>query len=320
MNPRDSDRFIRTGPKLPPPAHGIRAKQAGATWWGQRWIEALSRIAPEYGKRLERGRSYARNGRTHDLSIAAGAVSALVTGSRPTPYSVRLRLSPLTAAEWSAVIERLAAHAAFSAELLAGRMPDSIEEAFAAANVQLFPKTARDLVTECSCPDWANPCKHVAACHYVLGEAFDRDPFLLFELRGRTREQVLAALRAARSGGAEHAEPAAPDPQLRTVALAALAAEEYDEPRGELPRLRLHFAAPPVHGALLTQLGKPAAWSGNESPAELLAPLVRAAAERARALAWAEDPPAQPAPETAAQADPSPAQPARRKRSPRKRR
>src|SRR5262245_11897539 len=78
MDPRDRDRFIRTGPKLPPPAHGIKAKRAGVTWWGQRWIEALARMAPDYRARLERGRSYARNGRAHDLTVEAGSVSALV--------------------------------------------------------------------------------------------------------------------------------------------------------------------------------------------------------------------------------------------------
>ncbi|HKU43646.1 MAG TPA: hypothetical protein VJR89_36055 [Polyangiales bacterium] len=296
--PRDRERFfIRSGPKLPPPAHGIKAKRAGTTWWGQRWIEALVRIAPAYASRLERGRSYARNGRTHDLEVGAGSVTALVTGSRPKPYAVSLKLAQLTAAEWTKVIEALAAHAAFSAELLAGSMPESIDDAFAAAGVSLFPKQARDLVTDCNCPDWANPCKHVAACHYVLGEAFDRDPFLLFELRGRTREQVLDALRAARSGGDAADELPADSGVPRTMALSALDAAEYDKPRAELPRLALKFEPPAVHGAILEQLGKPAAWSGEASPAELLAPLVRAAAERARAIALADEPPSTPVPQ-----------------------
>ncbi|HKP57974.1 MAG TPA: SWIM zinc finger family protein [Polyangiales bacterium] len=280
------DNFFRSGPKRPPPAHGIKIKKAGSTWWGQRWIEALERMAPEYAKRMERGRSYARAGRTHDLSVEPGSVHAQVTGSRPKPYAVSLRLTQLTASDWQAAIAAMAAHAAFSAELLAGHMPQAIDEAFATAGVSLFPQAKRDLVTECNCPDYANPCKHVAACHYVLGEAFDRDPFLLFELRGRTREQVLAALRAARGGDASSSEPAAG--VALTVALPQLSADDYDKPRAELPHLSLSFDAPPAHGALLQQLGKPAAWSGDGSPAQLLEPLVRAAAERARALALGE--------------------------------
>jgi uncharacterized Zn finger protein len=79
-------------------------------------------------------------------------------------------------------------------------MPQAIDEVFVAAGVSLFPKQRADLRTSCSCPDWGDPCKHVAATHYVLGDALDRDPFLLFELRGRTKDQVLDALRAARGG------------------------------------------------------------------------------------------------------------------------
>ena len=87
-----------------------------------------------------------------------------------------------------------------NSELLAGQMPQAIDEVFVEAGVSLFPKQRADLKTRCSCPDWGDPCKHVAATHYVLGEAFDRDPFLLFELRGRTKHEVLSALRSARGG------------------------------------------------------------------------------------------------------------------------
>ena len=92
------------------------------------------------------------------------------------------------------MIDALAEQAIFTAQLLAGEMPQTIEEAFTAAGVSLFPDNSAALETNCSCPDRANPCKHVAATHYILGEQFDEDPFLLFRLRGRSQEQIMAAL------------------------------------------------------------------------------------------------------------------------------
>jgi uncharacterized Zn finger protein len=293
MSPEDNGRFFRSGPKRPPPADGIKVKAAGQTWWGQRWIEALERMAPGYALRLARGKTYARAGRTHDLAVHAGQVTAKVTGSRAQPYEIELQVAQLSAAAWQSAIEAMASKAQFSAELLAGQMPRAIDEAFAGAGVSLFPVQATDLTTKCSCPDWANPCKHVAATHYVLGEALDRDPFLLFELRGRTKDQVLTALRAARSGSSASAD-ASETHETGAAAFTAMRidridADDYDAPRAPLPSLQLDFAAPAAHATVLQQLGKPAAWSGEDSPLERLAPLVRAAADRARSIALAEE-------------------------------
>ncbi|HYJ11588.1 MAG TPA: SWIM zinc finger family protein, partial [Polyangiaceae bacterium] len=187
--------------KQPPPAHGIKLKQAGTTWWGQRWIEALESVLRGHAGRLARGRTYARAGRTHDLIVCGGKVSAKVTGSRETPYEVTIELSQLEADVWSRAIAGMAARAQFAAELLGGRMPEAIDEVFRAAGKSLFPEQKAELRTQCSCPDTGDPCKHVASTHYLLGEALDRDPFLLFELRGRTKAEVMSALREARASG-----------------------------------------------------------------------------------------------------------------------
>src|SRR5204863_883072 len=128
---------------------------------------------------------------------------------------------------------QMAARAQFAAELLDGRMPEQIDEVFRACEVSLFPETRDDCVTDCSCPDWGDPCKHVAATHYVLGEALDRDPFLLFELRGKAKAEVLEALRAARGG---KKAPAAPE--IATISLGRVTPDDYDRPRAPLPRLR----------------------------------------------------------------------------------
>jgi uncharacterized Zn finger protein len=326
------------GPRPPPPEHGIKVKRIGSTWWGQRWIRALEAISEGYSGRLARGRVYARTGRVHDLVVAAGKVTASVTGSRPEPYQVTIELDTLSDSAWSQAIQAMAGQARFAADLLAGQMPAELDEAFQAAGTSLFPVEEADLETTCSCPDWANPCKHVAATHYVLGEALDRDPFLLLELRGRTRDRALTELRAARAedqacgaspedqargaspedqargaspeGGDE--EPAAARPRRRRggggprdldqgaeveiarVKLGKLSAAEYDRPRAALPALHLALDAPAAPGALLQQLGKPGSWSIDASPVDLLAPLVRAAAERARELALAEPAPGAP--------------------------
>jgi uncharacterized Zn finger protein len=282
--------------KKPPPERGIRMKKAGTTWWGKRWIEALEHVLRGDSGRLARGRTYARAGRTHDLVVKDGKVTAQVTGSRATPYEVTIELTELSAASWRKAIDGLAKKAQFSAELLAGQMPQAIDEVFVEAGASLFPKQRADLETSCSCPDSGDPCKHVAATHYVLGEALDRDPFLLFELRGRTKDQVLDALRAARGGVGEtparkrgkSKEPEDKSIEVPTVQLGKLKAADYDRAREPLPALHFSFDEPVTHGAVLRQLGAPTTWQSHASPADVLAPLVRAAAETARRIAMAE--------------------------------
>lgn len=288
--------WYKRAPKKPPPERGIRMKKAGTTWWGQRWIEALENVLRGDSGRLARGRTYARAGRTHDLVVKGGKVTAKVTGSRATPYQIAIELTELSPSAWKKAIDGLAKKAQFSAELLAGQMPQTIDEVFVDAGVSLFPKQRADLKTSCSCPDWGDPCKHVAATHYVLGEALDRDPFLLFELRGKTKAHVLDALRAARGGVGEtpakkpgkSRAPADATIEVPTVKLGKLKATEYDKPREPLPTLRFGFDEPVAHGAVLRQLGAPTAWEGDASPADVLAPLVRAAAQAARRIAMAE--------------------------------
>jgi uncharacterized Zn finger protein len=180
------------------PANGLKARSRrgpiGSTWWGRRWIEGLRAFGWE--NRLERGRTYARGGQVVRFRIAPGQIDAKVQGSRPAPYQVRIAVRPIPDRGWTAASRALARRPGLVGALLTGEMPSSVEEAFAASKVPLFPSTDRDFQTDCSCPDWANPCKHVAAVHFLVGEALDRDPFLLFELRGRPKERFLSDLRS----------------------------------------------------------------------------------------------------------------------------
>jgi uncharacterized Zn finger protein len=194
---------------------GIKARsKRGAfakNWWATRWIQAMERLVDP--GRLGRGRRYARKGQVRSLEETGEGVTARVQGSRPRPYQVTIHVAPLTDPQWEKVIDALAEQALFTAQLLAGEMPEDIGQAFQAAGVSLFPDKGGDLTTGCSCPDWANPCKHVAAAHYLLGERFDEDPFLLFRLRGRTQEQILKALRGRRAGQASLAEGEGDEPE-----------------------------------------------------------------------------------------------------------
>jgi uncharacterized Zn finger protein len=186
---------------------GIKARSArgaiGESWWSQRFIAVLESFA--LGSRLTRGRNYARKGQVLSLSIGPGLVTASVQGSRTTPYTVKVALKPFSALVWAKVEVLLAEQALYSAHLLAGHMPPEIEEVFAAAGAPLFPTALRDLTMSCTCPDFAVPCKHLAATFYLLAEAFDADPFEILHWRGKEREDLLARLRELRAG--EDAEP-----------------------------------------------------------------------------------------------------------------
>ena len=183
---------------------GIKAQSRrggfGRSWWAGRWIAALEGF--DIGARLDRGRSYARQGQVLSIAVDKGAVTAGVQGSRARPYGVRIRVATFKSPDRKKLARALQDRPVFAATLLAGRMPEQIEDVFRDAGLSLFPDRSGDLATDCTCPDWSNPCKHVAAVYLLLGEEFDRDPFLIFKLRGIEREELLrlAGYEAAESG------------------------------------------------------------------------------------------------------------------------
>lgn len=247
------------------PADGIKAKNKqgafGTSWWAKRWIEILESFG--YGSRLTRGRTYARGGAVLNIDVTAGKVSAKVQGSRSTPYKVTVELAVLDASQWEQALDAIAEQAIFAAKLLAGEMPQTIEEAFEVAQVPLFPRKANDLKTNCSCPDFANPCKHIAAVHYLLGERFDEDPFLLFELRGRTQAQIIEDLRKRRSEGQFIAEEASlPAPELAPPLHELLAS--FDQFGPDMAQLTPQIGPPAMEAALLRRLGAPPGEIGDE--------------------------------------------------------
>jgi uncharacterized Zn finger protein len=251
---------------------GIKARsQRGSfakNWWAQRWIAALERLVDS--GRLTRGRSYARQGQVLSIEETKDGIAARVQGSQRTPYRIRIQISPLSDVEWEKVFDALAEQAIFTAQLLAGEMPQEIESTFEKAKVSLFPARRADLHTDCSCPDPANPCKHIAATHYILGERFDEDPFLIFRLRGRTQEQVMAALRQRRAGGSEIAEDEMEEPEVVTPLDAQV--DHFWEFPAPLEGFSVSIRPPTIEMPVLKRLGE-----ANFVPAPGLESLLRGA-------------------------------------------
>jgi uncharacterized Zn finger protein len=192
--------FSRYGPRTA--RGGIKSQTSrgsfGKNWWAQRWIQVLESF--DLGGRLARGRTYARQGQVLSIDIQEGAVDSTVQGSRRDPYKVKLRVKTIPLHQWLELSKTAFNQAKVAAKLLAGEMPQDIETLFAAHDLSLFPVKYGDLETECSCPDYSNPCKHIAAVYYLLGEEFDRDPFLIFRMRGMSKEQLIALITKADSG------------------------------------------------------------------------------------------------------------------------
>ncbi|MBD2295681.1 SWIM zinc finger family protein [Anabaena sphaerica FACHB-251] len=171
--------------------------QASREWWSQRWLDLLDSY--RFKKRLERARNYSRQGNVLSIDFKGAKVLARVQGSEAEPYKVSLSLDAFSDQEWGYVIETMSHKSIFAAKLLAGEMPQNIEEVFTSNGLSLFPFTLGDVHGKCSCPDKAVPCKHIGAVYYQLGDRFSEDPFVLFQLRGRTREQIISDLRHLRN-------------------------------------------------------------------------------------------------------------------------
>lgn len=170
------------------------------TWWGKRFIEALESFTDE--GRLARGRSYAKNGKILNYQIKEGHVTAKVQGSinpyfgvYETPYyKTSISIQQIPNAQWITIIKQLSQSASFVSKLLLNEMPDNIETVFKDSRASLLPDNSKEFQTKCSCPDYENPCKHIAGVYYLLAEQLDQDPFLLFELRGLSRERLQTEL------------------------------------------------------------------------------------------------------------------------------
>ncbi len=277
---RSFDDWYEPAPMQPVPARGIAAGRFGTTWWGREWIASLERLGRRWSNRLPRGRSYARQGRVVDLEVGAGLVSAGVVGTRSRPYEVEIRLALFDEETWRRGVDRIADDAVLLLRLLQRELPFRVGERLRDAGIDLFP-TRSKLETRCSCPDVANPCKHVAAVHYLFAAALDNDPFLLFRLRGLDRDDLVAVL------GGDEAEVESPevveetDEKEQTADIDVAGFLGLDLP---LPEIDINPRKPRVGLVGLRRLGPPP--RGLKALPRLLAPVIRAGGRAALDQAW----------------------------------
>ncbi|NMG60185.1 hypothetical protein E1H12_17090 [Geitlerinema sp. P-1104] len=182
--------------------------QQSKTWWGQKFIEALESFCDP--NRLKRGRSYANSRKIIDFEKNKGEVLARVRGSvnpyfgvyKEPLYKTEVKIAPIPKKDWTKIIQKLSTNASFVSRLLLNEIPENIEDCFEEAGYNFLPHSSQDFQTDCTCPDWSNPCKHIAGVCYRLAEELDHDPFLLFELRGLSREALQKELKKTPLGNA----------------------------------------------------------------------------------------------------------------------
>lgn len=243
---------------------GIKAQTAhgsfGKSWWGRRWIEALESFG---SNRIDRGRSYARSGQVLNIRINKGQATAEVQGSRPNPYQVTIRMKMLRGQDLAKLVKHLSRKAVYAAKLLAGEMPQEIEDVFRKAGVTLFPGRLTDIHSDCSCPDDANPCKHIAAVYYLIGEEFDRDPSLIFKLRGIELEKLLSGLAPEKSKRKARTTVHRPTKE-RLVTPVPTDLDVFWGNKTLFSSPKVDLRTPPVDAPLLKQLGNFPFWRGEE--------------------------------------------------------
>ncbi len=180
-----------------PPKEGLKPKvlkgKFNGKWWANRWLESLEQFIDQ--RKMTQGRTYARKGTVVSLEEKRGVITAQVKGERYSPENIKIKLKPLSEQKWEQILNKMAGKALFEAKLLNGELPQEIEEIFEEAGSSLFPKNSSDLEYQCSCKNQNQPCKHVAAVFYLLAERLDEEPFLLFKMRGKSREEVIEAIR-----------------------------------------------------------------------------------------------------------------------------
>lgn len=155
-------------------------KKFGMTWWGEKWLDALTHI--DYDNRLPRGRSYANRGAVESIEIKKNKVLARVSGSRRYPYKVNITIPEFDKNVQDKLISFIMSNNYLLSKLLNRELPIEIYDFAEQNNIKIFPTSWRSFDMSCSCPDWAVPCKHIAATVYLLANEIDKNPFLVFKL------------------------------------------------------------------------------------------------------------------------------------------
>jgi len=252
----------------------------GETWWGRKFLEVVMK-SNDY-IRINAGKSYARNGQVQWIEASPCSVEAKVSGSYI--YAVRIRFTPLSDDAWKKMLSIISDEASFAARLMAGSVPEAMERRLSKQGLSLFPRV-EPKSKGCNCPDKGSPCKHEAAIYFLLAENIDKDPFLLFLLHGKTKEEVLSGLREARA-----TQPGSSDSK-DTAILPPVPSDSYYRMGGSLPEVYPTPTRVPgdheMKKALYDQLGKCPVPLGDANLGEVIAELYpRAAWIAAR---WAKE-------------------------------
>ncbi len=285
----------------------VRSKRGwfSESWWGRRWEEIMDSY--DIGARLARGKRYARAGQVIEVESSTSGIRAAVQGSRSTPYRVRIGFAPWSEEEWLAVLDTIAADPRFVARLLGGELPEELEPALERAGIALFPAAYRELDTDCSCPDWSNPCKHIAAVAFVMARELDHDPLLLFRWRGLEREEFFDLVRAIQ--GEEEGAGSAPESArpLREVQEERLLAEvdrraadrqgtvttdDFWKPAAPTDQITIRRRPPQVVAALARRLGVVPLWRSDHDYDQIMRRFYTAIGKHGRDLVPAESSPA----------------------------
>jgi uncharacterized Zn finger protein len=173
-------------------------------WWAAAWVEKMERLAER--TRFAQGEGYAKGNQVQRCRLEGRTVIAMAQGRGESPYTVRITFDPFSREQWDQLFANIRDWRGLAAALAAGDLPLEVQTAFAKAKLRFMPERFADLHLECACADWLKPCKHLVAAWLRFGRDFERDPLLLFQLRGMERDGLLAFLR---SGAA----PAAPEPE-----------------------------------------------------------------------------------------------------------
>ena len=177
---RDWSYVPKAAPR-PAPKPGKARKKFGTTWWGEKWVGILSEY--EYDQRMSRGRAYARADKVSNFKIAPGKSSASVQGS--SKYKVSINFEKYSSKDWMSILEKLRNTPILLSKLLNNEMPEELKKS---SGYSFIPDSFK---AECSCPDYANPCKHIATIFYVLSEEIDNAPQILFKLQGLDNIEIL---------------------------------------------------------------------------------------------------------------------------------
>ena len=254
----------------------MAAQIFGKTWWGREWLKSLTHI--DYANRIPRGSAYARKGAVKSIDVKGNVITAKVSGSRPTPYRVTIRVPLYKKEQTELLIKKLLEQPALISKLLNRELDPEVFQVAKRIGLNLFPQRWDDLDMNCSCPDWAVPCKHLAAVIYMMSREIDNNPFLVFLMHG---VDLLGELKK-RNVEIEK-EQMMDAPQLSSLFIRRMPKEvtEYHFNFHRIDLSHLHDIADPLANLLVSQ---PAFYSGSDFQQKYHSEMMRIARNARRVI------------------------------------